>query len=53
MIDFPTMARPVERIAGSLERIADRDAPPAGPPPEPQAQPAPPAAPAPQTTQGA
>lgn len=27
MIDIPTLARPVERIAGSLERIADRRAP--------------------------
>lgn len=53
MIDFPTMARPVERIAGSLERIADRDAPPTAPPPEPRADPAPPASQAPQTAQGA
>lgn len=56
MIDIPTMARPVERIAGSLERIADRDAPPAEPPPEPRselrAEPEPPGNPAPQTVQG-
>jgi hypothetical protein len=29
LLDLPTMTRPVERIAGSLERIADRDGPPA------------------------
>jgi hypothetical protein len=29
LIDIPTLANPVERIAGSLERIADRPASPA------------------------
>jgi hypothetical protein len=29
LIDVPTLANPVERIAGSLERIADRDVRPA------------------------
>ncbi len=27
LIDIPTLARPVERIAGSLERMADRERP--------------------------
>lgn len=31
-IDIPTMARPVERIAGSLERMADRAGPLVSPP---------------------
>jgi hypothetical protein len=43
LIDLPSLANPVDRIAGSLERIADRGAaPPAALAPAPE--PAPPAA---------
>lgn len=43
MIDLPTLANPVERIAGSLERIAVRDS--ARPAPEPEDTAAPQVAP--------
>jgi hypothetical protein len=43
LIDIPTLARPVERIAGSLERLADRGAPDPDIPQAPeQVPPAPP-----------
>lgn len=54
MIDIPTMARPVDRIAGSLERIADRTGPASPPLPDPEPPlPATSNAPTPQTAQGA